>query len=1219
MDQLASSSSSFEACREGSGATSRSYSFEELRIRSLAYAWAIYGLLPNDESVESKRPLAVCVSRGFEWYALYLAAVRLRVAVAPMTQDITDAAALESRNGDILRSLHPLLVITDEVTPPSVFEACEKLGCRQIGIGDLLKSCPSGKSNCPPRIRDVARVPMAYVYTGGTTRASKCVQVSHGMAMHELDGYPRIVGLRVGKERMLQHSSTYWGATFLGQINIALAFGASVVFAKNQTDLTCIIEEEQVTVLGLVPSQLHALSGACKSVRTIFTWGEKLPKSIAAKWTSRATLVELLVSTEYWLCLYALNGESEFRILDSAQIRLDPFPGGSELCIGGNCVSSFGYTNARLNAGVFEGGWFRSSDLVEMTSGGRIRFLGRSDQLIKIGGEWRDLFAIQEEVRAVPGVGDVAVLSLMGGGAGAFVEFDEKKFTQESLTAVRRLVNENYVRVVVVRELPRHAVTGKVDRAQLQQMGGAGVRVSFSIGKKKKIKTLLVWTSILLVTLLPLLLLRGCITLVTVPILSLIVLHEPRIAKQLSRVPAAAAVIPACVGLLSFWWLALGLVTWATYRFGVRYVCTWTVSFWLGFPRQIEREQWWRVAENKKIFSENHPGDFHGRVGKIWEPFGRKSFSESQRLAASLATFEHQRVEVEESEVGQLKRVVKGQLERAVKMEKVGGTGETGGEVREVREVGEGVEGVKGSSGDWSLLSACPITPVILSLLSNTCEFLPHPINLGTCLAGVNSLAAVEIASHLRELTGRTIAVSDVLGAVDVRALVALVVSAPRIVISEVPPQTSYKCQLWGWGFPCTWVFELDPATPVDFCSMKKALQILYARHPAFRVKQADPTPLSYWMNETLVVVGLLKNIFRRLPLITSFLGACLFECWNRVVLVQDSFYLHWRSTRFSSEAALRTHLLFKKRKCNFYAPVEVELLSLGEGRRNFLRLFLTHAFSDGSSVIPILKELNELYAAALAGRDHSLAAAPPSALLVQETRLRHSLTSVTPREDDFYLCYNMDMSTVAPAAFGRIAILDESFVALAQKAAKNLACPIDVLFLSAVACALARIWGWTDLIPLALIVPLRDGPHEAEVVGFLADQRNLDIQIPPTHFCSLLSVVNAVHTVRRKRAWQIPEPFSNCERTLVNIVQASYPANALFKQELLLQQHEHAETQLYRPMELYIEQVEPCMWSLKARCRRAEYDEEKFGQFLIEFKNVVFQFIQNPHQPLQI
>jgi hypothetical protein len=366
-------------------------------------------------------------------------------------------------------------------------------------------------------------------------------------------------------------------------------------------------------------------------------------------------------------------------------------------------------------------------------------------------------------------------------------------------------------------------------------------------------------------------------------------------------------------------------------------------------------------------------------------------------------------------------------------------------------------------------------------------------------------------------------------------------------------------------------------------------------------------------MNETLVVVGLVRNLLGDSWIARAF-GWCVYESWNRVHAPTDrEIRIGWK--RVSTELELREYLLEKKRKGNFYPPTEVDVIVLNDSKY-YVRLYVTHAFTDGSCVVPLLKDLNELYLAAVERRDPKLGPPAPSGFAIQEKRLWESLTD--PKPDSFYLCYNMDMDDGSDlASFGRIVVLDQSFVFVAIAASHRLAVPIDVLLLSAIASALARLWHWTDVVELALVVPLRDGPHEAEVVGFLADQRNIDIPLMGKELTTLASVVQTIHLLRRKRGWKIPAPFTNCERTLVNIVQANFPEKACFKQELALQQHEAATGTLYRPMELYVEQIEPHMWTLKARCRLREYSSEKFTLFCELFKQAVFEMIESPNTRL--
>merc|ERR550534_2645688 len=78
---------------------------------------------------------------------------------------------------------------------------------------------------------DIESVDLCFCYTGGTTGASRCARVTHGMALHEVSAYPGVVSMGQ-HDRVLQQHSLYWAASAYGEIDIALAFGCAVVFCE---------------------------------------------------------------------------------------------------------------------------------------------------------------------------------------------------------------------------------------------------------------------------------------------------------------------------------------------------------------------------------------------------------------------------------------------------------------------------------------------------------------------------------------------------------------------------------------------------------------------------------------------------------------------------------------------------------------------------------------------------------------------------------------------------------------------------------------------------------------------------------------------------------------------------------------------------------------------------------------------------------------------------
>lgn len=154
---------------------------------------------------------------------------------------------------------------------------------------------------------------LCYVYTGGTTRHSKCVAITHQMALWEVEHYATALkGLAGNTDRMLQYASAYWGAALFGQMDLALAFGACSVIhlAKQPEDIAVACRNFNITVLGIVPSQLRAWPGVKarpSSLRLLVTWAERTPPKLAREWKSEIPVIELLIASDQVLTSHRLS------------------------------------------------------------------------------------------------------------------------------------------------------------------------------------------------------------------------------------------------------------------------------------------------------------------------------------------------------------------------------------------------------------------------------------------------------------------------------------------------------------------------------------------------------------------------------------------------------------------------------------------------------------------------------------------------------------------------------------------------------------------------------------------------------------------------------------------------------------------------------------------------------------------------------------------------
>ncbi|KAF4713351.1 hypothetical protein FOZ62_005666, partial [Perkinsus olseni] len=378
------------------------------------------------------------------------------------------------------------------------------------------------------------------------------------------------------------------------------------------------------------------------------------------------------------------------------------------------------------------------------------------------------------------------------------------------------------------------------------------------------------------------------------------------------------------------------------------------------------------------------------------------------------------------------------------------------------------------------------------------------------------------------------------------------------------PKSAGVPVQIWGWNGVCVWMLEWQgDADEVDLLALQSAVQAVVARQASMRVSNDVGIGYYTFMNEAPSVQGLVKYMalsrggrwFSWIADVAYAVGRwVLWPLWGRVHFspAVEGRPGSVRMREFSSRDALRRWIYSEKRHGSG-SPVGIDIVQLDESDdgcgpvRTFVRVFVTHAFSDGFSVVPLLSDLNEAYAVARRGahrgpRNRLLPPLRVSGAQVQSSRLRRTLMDRARdvHGDTLYPCYTIDLTTVPQSGFGHCVKLLPSIHLVLQSVGRKLGAPLDVVLLAAIVLATVRERGWRKVAKATLVVPLRDGPTEHQLVGLFADLRNVDIpleDIPGDKGkpCAT-SVLNFALTLRHMvkfRRWTIPTPLSSCERLL--------------------------------------------------------------------------------------
>ncbi|MCW2751485.1 MAG: AMP-dependent synthetase [Aeromicrobium sp.] len=161
--------------------------------------------------------------------------------------------------------------------------------------------------------------------------------------------------------------------------------------------------------------------------------------------------------------------------LDGVQVRIDDE---GQVLLGGPVLFD-GYADSAATAGVLRDGWFATSDLGALAADGRLRVLGRRDDVVISGGLNISLPAVTEALRQHEGVRDVAAVGVPDDEWGTRVvaylvpddavcldglRLDEVRDTVEAAGLPRSWAPREVILIDVLPLLPG----GKVDRQALQ-------------------------------------------------------------------------------------------------------------------------------------------------------------------------------------------------------------------------------------------------------------------------------------------------------------------------------------------------------------------------------------------------------------------------------------------------------------------------------------------------------------------------------------------------------------------------------------------------------------------------------------------------------------------------------------------------------------------------------------------------------------------------------
>ncbi len=347
--------------------------------------------------------------------------------------------------------------------------------------------------------------PGFWLYSSGSTGRPKGTVHTHGNLYWTAELYAVPV-LGLTQSDVCFSAAKLFFAYGLGNaLSFPLSVGATtVLMAERPTPDACFkrfVEHQPTVFFGaptgyagmLASAQLPARSAV--ALRLCSSAGEALPREIGEKFTTHfgCEIIDGIGSTEM-LHVFLSNRPGDVRYGTtgkavpgySVEIRDDagqPLTGSDQvgdLYISGPTSALMYWANREKTNETFRGAWTKSGDKYFRDADGYYVYAGRSDDMLKVSGQYVSPFEVESTLMQHPRVLESAVIGVDDGNgltrAKAFVVLKDGTLGDDALTeelkafVKNKLAPYKYPRQLeFVRELPKTA-TGKIQRFKLRDL-----------------------------------------------------------------------------------------------------------------------------------------------------------------------------------------------------------------------------------------------------------------------------------------------------------------------------------------------------------------------------------------------------------------------------------------------------------------------------------------------------------------------------------------------------------------------------------------------------------------------------------------------------------------------------------------------------------------------------------------------------------------------------
>lgn len=274
---------------------------------------------------------------------------------------------------------------------------------------------------------------LAYlIYTSGTTSEPKGVAISHSMIEFTTKNIVKVLGYTESDVDLLPLPLNH--SFGLGCVHSSLYVGSTLILLKNSSNLQYLLESLKkfnVTTFAAIPATLtkflmfdkNDLENYFSDIRLIITNSTSIPKKTVQNFKTilkngnLATYYGLTEASRSTFMIFNNNGreESVGKAAPNVEIKInrgdERDSNIGEICIKGKNVIQKYWKND-ISDKKIDDGWLQTGDLGYLDEEGYLFLKGRYDDVINIGGEKVTPLEIEDIVKRLSGIEDVAVFGI---------------------------------------------------------------------------------------------------------------------------------------------------------------------------------------------------------------------------------------------------------------------------------------------------------------------------------------------------------------------------------------------------------------------------------------------------------------------------------------------------------------------------------------------------------------------------------------------------------------------------------------------------------------------------------------------------------------------------------------------------------------------------------------------------------------------------------------